>query len=268
MKAEERHELHENLLAKWLGEVLVSSQSYLKLLAGVLLLSAVAWLGYRSLQARSEAKQALGWTGILAAQEPADLEKVAQQYPETLAGAWALQRAADTHLQRGGIELLRDFKKAADHFEQARDSYKKVIDATKDDILSQRAHFGAAQAYESLRELSKAKEYYQKICEKWPNTLIAKLAADRITQNNDPATVNFYDWYFQQKPPMSDPSPVGTGGSVGGATVDPNTPLDLSLPTQPDINLPSALEGSAAPAGANPVKPAPSGDAKTPSPSP
>ncbi|MDA0659955.1 MAG: hypothetical protein O2931_17595 [Planctomycetota bacterium] len=266
MKAEERHELHENLLAKWLGEKLITSQSYLKLLAWVLLLSAVAWLGYRSLHARSEAKQALGWTGILAAQEPADLEKVAKQFPDTLAGAWALQRAADTHLQRGGIELLRDFKKASEHFELARDSYKKVIDATQDDILSARAHFGAAQAYESLRELPKANEFFQTICDKWPDSSLAKLAALRIRQNNDPATVDFYDWYFQQKPPMSAPSPEGGAGAAGGTQIDPNSPLDLSLPSQPDIELPSALDGSADPAGASPDAPAPTGGANTPSP--
>jgi tetratricopeptide (TPR) repeat protein len=233
MKTERRHELQENELATWLGDQIMKLQPYLKAIAGGAVLLAVVFLATSYLNARNEEAQQEAWAGYFAALatgDPAEFQKVAETYPGTIAAGWSLQSAGDLLLNQGIGELFRNRETAKTQLEAALQTYKTVTDAYSDAMLQQRAYLGLAKAEESLGNFDQAKKHYQQITEKWSESEMADLAADRLAQLDRPGTKEWYDWFAQQEPVTS---PLDMPGFLNDL---PN------LPDQPNINLPQPGE--------------------------
>ena len=242
MKTERRHELQNNELAENLSQVIEQVKPYTKaIVGGAILLGALLFAMIYVSKSRDKA-QAAGWGSFLSAldsQDVAQMKGVADRFPRTEAGSWALQAAAQTNLIEGTQKLYADRSAAKQMLQDASDEFERVAQAAKDPLLRQRALFGLAQALEGQNELTKATERYDEIAKLWPDDPIAGAAAQRSELLKRPATREFYDWFFAQQPapatstettlpPVSAPSsepefgvpapPAGASDSEAGAT--------------------------------------------------
>ena len=111
MKTERRHELQENELATWLGQVIHTYQHYLRAALGVIILAALGLMASAYMNNRSKQTQEAAWSAYFEARlapESSALKKVAETYSSTEAAGWALQSAGDLELGQGISELFRD----------------------------------------------------------------------------------------------------------------------------------------------------------------
>jgi tetratricopeptide (TPR) repeat protein len=231
MKTERRHELQENELANWLGDKLDVLRPYSKAILGVLVLAVVALLLVNFVRGRNERMSEAGWSAYFEAmtgRSPEAFEEVADTYPGTAAAGWAMQRAADLHLDEALQQLFQDREAAAQEIEDARELLQKILDTTDDPLLQQRATFGLAKCLEAQGDFEEAKAKYEQVVSRWPNTTFAQLAQQRIEQIQQPATRQWYSWFAEQKPARS-------------PLTDPGLFDDLpDLPEGPNLNMPPA----------------------------
>jgi len=166
------------------------------------------------------------------------------------------------------VELLyRDREKAKVLLEQAKINYRIVeAAADSDQLLEKRAWFGLAQIHESLADLVKAKDYYEKIVISSADSALGKEAQRRIDALDNPAVEKWYNWFANVKPRPGMPG-------------NPDLPADLGdLPDRPDISLPQPFGPPAATAeasderegdeSATPASPTGEGEASAPKTSP
>lgn len=244
MKTERRHELETNDLADWLGQSIERTRPYFTaitagVVAVVVIVGAVAVLRYRS-----QVRQSEGWDryqGAMLSGDSAALEGVANEFSGTPVGVWARLQIADAHLINGTSALFTDREQARSELLKAVDAFKAARDETRTPLLAQRAWFGLARAHESLDELDRAREAYQAIIDRWPESALAEASKSRLDDLNRDSTKRFYDWFAQQSP-----SPITTGGpgDADGPLFDPrglpDDPGDLgSLFTPFDMDAPA-----------------------------
>lgn len=231
MKTERRHELQENELANWLGDLIRKIQPYGRVIIGVLvlavtLIAATSYVGSRNLQADQAA-----WTeyyDAAATGDPEQLVEVATNFPGTVAAGWALQSAADLSLSQAVEQSFRDRKLAKENLDAAKQTYKSVIDAyANEDMLLQRATFGLGKTLETAGDFDGAKQQYQKVVDKWPDSEISGLAQERLAKVESPETQAWYAWFEAQEPPSS---------SLNDASLFQNLP---NTPAEPDFDFPN-----------------------------
>jgi hypothetical protein len=130
---------------------------------------------------------------------------------------------------------------------KAVDNYEAVLERGDDPMLIRHALFGLARAHESLRELDEAKDRYQELAEKFPDSSLAAVAKRQIEFISRPSTREFLSWLSKQdfEPARMTPPP-GAGGlppSPGGDGTSAREDPLLNLPTFTD---PLGLGGAAA----------------------
>jgi len=254
MKTERRHELQTNVLADWLGKHLEQTQSYSKVIVGVLLLAAAAVVAGTYITRDQASRNQLSWNAYYQAlgQRNAEaLEDMAQSHAGTSAAVWARQAEADILLADGINALYTSRDRGKELLQQATQAYAAVEAAATDRLLKERAWFGLGQAHESLAELDKARDYYERIASGSPDSALGKEAKRRADSLSDPATEKWYNWFANQKarPPLP-----GLDRLPGLSDLP-----DLgSLPDRPDL---PASTASLPPAGPSPKEPAPEGGA-------
>lgn len=211
MKAERRHELQTNDLAGWLSQVIKDVQPYsTQIMVGIGVL-ALLIVGVLYLSNRSQGHSATAWDDYYVAssiEEPeqriAELRRVADQNPDSIAGVWALQTAADTRLLRGANLSYKDREKGEEELLKAKEMFQEVLKkatsfpASEGDMLRRGAMFGLAQTYESLAEPDKAIEQYEEISQTWPESAMGKTAAKRIDYLK--SLSDWYEWYASVDP--------------------------------------------------------------------
>lgn len=206
---------------------------------------------------RTKAREA-DWANYLAAnsnRDPKALQEIADNSSGEVAG-WAQYSAAQAKLIEGSNALYSDRDTARTALNEAVTAFAKAVDLTSGQpLLQKRSLYGLGQAHESLNDLSNAKEKYQQIVDQWPDSAIAKQAKEQIAALEDPASKEFYNWFFAQKPPepkddaglnmpsmslptspdfaMPDPNlmPVEDGAGEGGAEEATDTPADTAIET-------------------------------------
>ena len=251
MKTERRHELQTNELANWLSEWIDTIRPYSKALVAAVLLVTTAWFAVAFTRNRGQQQQAQAWSAFFQAYEQGAesdrLAEVAETYPDSAAGLWALQSAADVDLAQGTQDLFRDRTQAKEALDQAKNAYQQVSEQAADPLLKQRAVFGMAQALESLGQFGPAEDKYREVAETWPESGVSELARQRLQQLERPATQEWYAWFAEQEPA---PSPLA----------DPSLFNDLpQLPDRPDLSLPQPGQMLKLPAD----DPTPSGQGET-----
>ena len=234
MKTERRHELQNNELAAWLTVRLEKIQPYLKTVLGVLILGLVIILGIFIVQNREQQAAAQAWSAYFNAYDtrsPEEFGDVSETYPQTPPGMWAMQSAGDLDLTSGAIQLFRDRDAGRDELQNAAESYEKIATTTNDPMLKPRAIFGWGQALEALGEIEAAREKYGQVVTgaeaggEFEGSVVAELASQRLNALEQPATQAWYGWFAEQKPIQS---PLSNQGLFE----------NMSLPDEPDINLP------------------------------
>lgn len=223
------------LASKYADEV----RPYAKKIVGVAIIVAVALLAAMFLRQRSQLNEERSWTSYFAAVGQSDLDglyEVADTYPRTAAGAWALQSAGDINLATGTVNLYSDRAEARERLQTAQKNYQQARQQAADDLLKQRSLMGLAQVHEALNEFESAEEIYAQVTNTWPGTTIAQVASDRMAVLGNPETKQFYDWFMAQEvePPKN---------PLGDLQLDLPSVYD-DLPGDPKLSVPAddALE--------------------------
>lgn len=232
----EQNELVQ-IASKYAGDV----KPHVKKIVGVAIIVAVGLLALMFLRQRGKLASERSWTGYFAAVGQADLDglyEVANKYPRTTAGAWALQSAGDINLATGTVNMYSDRAEARERLLAAKEDFQQAEQRAKEEMLRQRALMGLAQTHEALNEFDDAESAYNRVIDAWPSTAISDLARDRLAVLTDPETRQFYDWFMEQEiePPKN---------PLGDIQLDTPSVYD-DLPSDPQLTMPDpdALDDS------------------------
>lgn len=247
MKAERRHELHQNKLAEWLAQVFKVLQPHLRKITIAAVAVAVVfgllylWNGYL---ARSEAAAWDAFFETLSSGRVSDLEKIAEQSPDSRVGHWALVFAADARLAEGCELLFKNKAEAYGQLQRAEQAYTTIITQSREPKLLERAYFGRARAREGLAatphgwgKLDEAIGDYQHLVQTWPEGPYAALARRHLGGLDSPQGRRFYDRFvaeFDPKPPV---------------TPEPETPEPSAKPESHQAPAAQSAEQGAKPQG-------------------
>lgn len=234
MKSERRHELQHNALLFWLEDTFTKIKPYQNAILGVVLLIAVAILAIGVWSNRSAADTAMAWNalkGPLAAKTPDELDRAAQQYPNTPAAQWATVLAADQHLVTGAMRLFENKLAATEELNKAFDRYLTVYKNPHSDLVRERATFGLARTSEaqgSAEKIGKAIEFYKEVVKNWPKGMFRATAEARLQDLERQPTKWFYDEFakFEPKPPA--PKDTGLPSSKDNIGPPADNPPDSS----------------------------------------
>ena len=249
MKTERRHELQTNVLADRLARSAESVRPYGKTILGIvlLLLLAIVVLSFWNSQRRQ--KTIDGWDQFFTALSDGNesaLQQTATDYKGTSVAGWAKLVNADIALSEATAQLFTDKADAVQKLRDTVDSYQTLRDAGNP-VIEQRAAFGLAQAHESLGELDKAREEYESLAKRWPDSPYARIAKQRVTQLNQQSTKEFYDWFAKYTPSTPASRLPGTPGVA--PNFDRGLDNELSPPRTGDVTFPSVLDTPPAAAG-------------------
>ena len=251
MKTERRHELQKNQLADQLSHGIEAARPYTRLLGAVLLAIVALVGGYAAYSARQSHKLQQAWDQYFAALEQASqvsgptdpaidkarnqLTDLAEKYAGTPVGYWSALVAAELELDRGEKLLLSDKPLAKDHLTRAVDQFRTVLSNAPQGPLPQRALFGLARAHESLGDLEKARDEYDKLAKQYPTGPYAEVAKQRAEDLNRDETKKFYDWLASYQPSKSMSKEPGIPGQKQDFSLD-------NLGSEPGSRLPSVVD--------------------------
>lgn len=256
MDSQHRHQLQQNDL----GQLALKAKPWLErygvpVLIGVVVVLVVVigvtvWLNTQS-ASRSEA-----WTQLSTAQTVDEYGKVADEFPDTLAGAWAQLRMGELSLETGVAALFTDRELALKDLETAKKEFEKVL-ATKVDLpdnVRERAMYGLAQTMEALCDGDTATVVaaYQALLSRFPSSILKPQVEERIKELEKPGAREFYAWFHKQNPkPPELPRPQD-GAKPGASTTPAGDPFalppaatDSESTTPPDDAPKSAPEAPA-----------------------
>ena len=95
---------------------------------------------------------------------------------------------------------------------------------------------GKAQAQEALNDFQNAEISYRNIISLWPDTSVAKSAAERLAFLEQPSTRQFYDWFVKQEPPK--PRQPATIPDVPGV-IPSSSPFSVTPPESSAVPNPT-----------------------------
>lgn len=253
MKTERRHELQTNKLADWLGNHLEQLRPHgKKILAFAILGAAVIVTGVMIAKDR-QAATAMAWNDFYIAQAGRDREalaNVAKSHSGTVVALWAKQSQGDVDLTDGISALYIDRDDAFRSLDDAKQAYTEVVNkGSAYPELMRHSLFGLAQANEATSNLEKAKDFYQKVAQQFPDSPVAVEARERLNAIQNPQVEKFYNWFARQKPkPRSSmPSLPNLPGMPDNLTTLPDS-ADLNLlPKTPDSSTPGSTASSVPP---------------------
>ncbi|GAB6185159.1 tetratricopeptide repeat protein [Thermopirellula anaerolimosa] len=256
MKRERRHELQDNLLARWLAEATEKAAPYARAVSLAVLLIVLVVAAWYVFSQRSRSSREAAWGALYQAMQKgtaSDLEAVAEQYAGSEAAMWAQVAAADIHLEIGCAQLFSNKADAVQELQKAIDGYLAVRDKVRRPELKERLLWGLARAYESLAgsrqgqgELERAVKLYRELAESFPDGRFATLAQRRAAELERQDVQGFYDFFARYEPSPSPPS----GFSPGDLPFDPS-----ALPPPPAAGSTPAVSPGASesePQGAAP----------------
>ena len=228
-----------------IAEVIEQIKPYWTAIAGVLVVVVGGLIALNLFSTGQQASREAGWSDFLSAtanRDPSQLQELADSSSGNVA-AFAQQAAAQAKLIEASAAVHRERGLAKTGYEEAVQGFTKVLEqASGQDLIQKQALMGLGQAHEGLNDLAKAKEQYQQIVDKWPDSSIAKEAKSHLDRLNDPKSKEFYDWFFAQTPPTQLPA----SGEVPGL---PSFDAPPSTPDIPMPELPGAGDSSAAETG-------------------
>jgi hypothetical protein len=263
MKSEERHRLQETELEKLGRHAQDFWESFLKDYAKI----AVIGIGVACVLAgillwwwsSSYANEAERWNEVLAASFDSDPAKsieqlalTADKYPSHPAGQWAGLMEAERALS-AGIQTARTNRKTSiSELVQAREAYVSLADS-KSELIQERRLFGLARCLETLAGVDVREEKgaenvkgvddaitaYGQFLERYPESIFATLAENRIKALKTPGAQDFYAWYRDQDPNPEDfKTPEDTGLPAG----HPPIGTGPSFPTGPPSTEESVVQ--------------------------
>lgn len=259
MDSQERHELKQNDLYEFLTHF---KQWWDKNGTSTLLIIVCALggvMGYRWYSSRETRLNEQAWGAMAVAQQPDELVRVAEDYPDTPVARMAMLQAGDTLLQQATFGVPDPANEAMprqltaeetqDYLDRASKLYEKVIATGHGEGLPSlvvlNARLGLAATYESMGQFDKAVEQYTAVQkEAGPYKMLASKASAQGKQIEALRQTVI----FPEAPPVDTtptelspdkPLPPGVivepGGEVEFAPEFKN-PLEIDLPKEDDAN--------------------------------
>lgn len=237
MKSDRRHELEKNVLADRLGSGLQAAQPILPLVVGAIAIAAIGWIGWAIYSSTTKSKAAVAWSDYyfnMASQDAKAFTEVAEDFPNSTAASSAHQTAGNQLLQSGVEALYRNRAEGEKLLKQAIESFEAASQSKQPEVSS-RALYGLGKAYESLGELDKAAEYYDRVSSGAVFPALGTEADNRLAFVTSDAGKQFYNWFSQLNPqpdlPIQLPGDLTSPPtSPGGLDFDSLAPLGGGAP--------------------------------------
>ncbi len=241
MKSQHRHELQTNELGKLLGRVTPVVEKFgttrnLFILCGIIV--AVLAIIWRVLGSHSESE--LMWTQFMRCQNAKDFGNLADTFRDTNAGAWARLNEGELLLQ-SGIELcFTDKKGGLSDLKQAQKAFNELLNAKSISVeVLERALIGKARLLETTSDenTQPAITAYTNFIKDFPNSVLTKIAQQRIHALSQERAQKFYAWFNRQNPKPEDRKKPRDSTSTGDVhAIDSDS---LALPENPEKLSPS-----------------------------
>jgi TolA-binding protein len=266
MKAQHRHELQTNQLAEWLEDAIERLKPYARAIVGVLVAIAIVFGVYSYLSSVERRTAAAASDQLITALEGGslgELQSTAEAYRGTQPAAVAQLVVAESMLDNGTNQLYSDKRAGRESLFKAADIFAGVEKDSKDPMLRAWALYGLARAHESMGDLDRARDDFQRLLKEYPESMLADSARNHLGRLNQPAVKEFYDWFAKQepRPTLSEAEPGVPGLKPSFDLKEPESVSPQRSPS--DVKLPSALGGSgtsSTPADSSPSSALPSSE--------
>ena len=240
MKSEERHHLEQNELAGWVMRTVGATRRYSVLIVGAIVVVAAISIFTSVYSSSSQRTEQNAWNMYFGADSPDALKSIITRYADAPTAAYARLRIADYAFREGKELLVTDQEQARRKLTEAADEYASLVDEAKDaPIVARQAALGVGLAQESMCNLPKAKEAYERVVRDFPETPFAMQASERLEAIETPQAKRFYDKLASYTPPPTStdlPSRIPglpglpTGNNLFDGFPDPDK---IDVPTPP-----------------------------------
>jgi hypothetical protein len=244
MKAQHRHELETNALAKRLGVVVERLRPYAPTVIGIVVVCLAAIIGMTYYSGASAAREGETWNAYNQAVEGLipnldRLKQAAEENAGTPAQLWANAAWADGQLWMACRAYVQNRAAAMDAANRARSVYESLLQSTEDQALINRAQFGLGRVYELRNEPDKARDHYLAV-----RGGFAELAKQRTEKLADQKSKDVYEWLASAQAPRR-AAPPGSGtpgqrpdfsaGDLEMPSADKGLPAESSTATGEDL---------------------------------
>ncbi len=163
--------------------------------------------------------------------DPRAMDTVAELYPNTTPGHFALIGAADADSIEAFSNLASSREAYNEKLKKAAERYEQIVESTSEvnPFARLRATYALAYTYESLGRFKRAEKLYQQIIDDAGETPEGELAASALVRITNPKMTAIYTAFEAWEPP-----PSTAPGRPGG------------LPPRPDISFGEEAESTAA----------------------
>jgi tetratricopeptide (TPR) repeat protein len=255
MKAQHRHELQTNSLAEWLENAIQRLKPYARAIVGVLVALAIvlgvyAYLGM--VERRTEVAASDQLIVGLGSPNPRELQNTMDEYRGTQPATIAQLVLAERTLDDGANMLFLNKQAGRENIFKAAEAFAAVEKDSHDPMLRSWALYGLGRAHESMGDLDRAQDDFQRLVKEYPEGSLADAARTHLNRLNQPAVKEFYDWFAKQepRPPAAENEP-GVPGLKPSFNLDEQpqqvSPGDVKLPSAMPNGTSSMPAGSAAP---------------------
>jgi hypothetical protein len=147
---------------------------------------------------------------FLEASTPEEFRDLADQFPGTPIGIRARLRQGELQLNSAVEKMFTNRKLAIEELDLAQKAYERLEQEPKlDDDVRQRVLSGLARVIEcrcdgSDEQVKKAIAAWERLQTEYPQSMLQKLAEDRIKRLSLDSTKSFYAWFQQQDPKPED----------------------------------------------------------------
>jgi hypothetical protein len=172
MKAQQRHELHQNALATYLGKSYEKAKSGSSVLWGGLLLVVAIAIAYWWWTAVAADRATDAWTSYYNNRDSVDgLEQMAPRLKGSAAEKAAQLTMADQLYDDGYRQLFQKSPKSAmEKFNKAFTIYEELSQKAGTTEIGLRATIGAAKCQESIGEVARAIYFYEDVVTRFDKT--------------------------------------------------------------------------------------------------
>jgi hypothetical protein len=210
MKAQHRHELETNALAKRLAVAVERLRPYTPMVAGVVIAGVLGLAILSYLSTESSARQGETWNTFNTSVEGLipnldRLKETAEENAGTPTQLWANATWADGQLWMACRAYVQDHTAAIDAANRARTVYEGLLQSTDNPQLMNRAQLGLGRVYELRNEPDKARDHYSAV-----TGAFAEYAKGRAETLAEQKTQDTYDW-LASAPPQRRTQPAGVG---------------------------------------------------------
>ncbi len=213
MKAEERHRLAENELAKGLKRLTSGSRRPPNILLVMIGLLAVVMVVYWYWSSTASSRVAKAWQNYFQSRDGGDVSDALKKGP---AGTAVQLTQADAAYSKAYDQLFTNPQQALKDFVEVAQQYAELSGQASNHDIQLRALVGAGRAYESAGKVEEARKYYDSAVTKfggrddWKNHPLVKEAREHKDKlaSGDSGLANLYaSWEAKMKQVTTEPKP-------------------------------------------------------------